>query len=504
MFTFRSCERNNCTLPNYFTISTVPPAASTAALAFFAYCVHFERQVLLVHFSGSSTLSLNQFGWSSHWCKGFRDWEFFQFIFFNQLINLTEVEYFVRQHGCGFLNPRFGTRRWIGICPPSCAILLWHSLHVALLHLCYPLVEVPPLPDASPRPKRFSLCVLSLLQASNVCSFIVLLSFELTGFAPLANNVENLGIMKISKFQNSWNEQWNWALTPDSFWNLLHFQIWKLAKLLLPPFTRWVTLFHHTQGFVGWLLLLLPQHSAYAIPMQSMVLFLTLRAVYYRFLPGWFWSSSSLWIWGLKSVNYSFDNRFPDSKQVIIRWILFSATRYEFLATWIGSLKSSQCSEGCFNHVVWISRTQALSQYVGYTSAFQIRHACCLRLLHQYHVQQASIKIFAAPSFTNCSWGMVPCMMGTFTKFFLSIFNAFGAMASCTSFALPKTMTNYAVLVSLPLPGAEKLKVRPPLVVFTTRLIATTFSFSSRSPAFTRIQDSFCHFIRFLLSPMWV
>ena len=34
---------------------------------------------------------------------------------------------------------------------------------------------------------------------------------------------------------------------------------------------------------------------------------------------------------------------------------------------------------------------------------------------------------------------------------------------------------------------AEKLNARPPFVVFTTRLMATTFSFSSRSPPFTRV-----------------
>ena len=32
--------------------------------------------------------------------------------------------------------------------------------------------------------------------------------------------------------------------------------------------------------------------------------------------------------------------------------------------------------------------------------------------------------------------------------------------------------------------NAEKLNARPPFVVLTTRLMATTFSFSSRSPAF--------------------
>src|SRR5258708_30847650 len=44
---------------------------------------------------------------------------------------------------------------------------------------------------------------------------------------------------------------------------------------------------------------------------------------------------------------------------------------------------------------------------------------------------------------------------------------------------------------ALPISSAEKLNARPPLVVFTTRLIATTFSFSSRSPALILFKITF-------------
>src|SRR4030095_2858544 len=45
-------------------------------------------------------------------------------------------------------------------------------------------VDVPPLPEASPRPRRFCLCVAPLAGLS-VCSFIVIVFYS-TGCAPLA------------------------------------------------------------------------------------------------------------------------------------------------------------------------------------------------------------------------------------------------------------------------------------------------------------------------------
>src|SRR6186713_1127537 len=63
-------------------------------------------------------------------------------------------------------------------------------------------------------------------------------------------------------------------------------------------------------------------------------------------------------------------------------------------------------------------------------------------------------------------------------------------MASWTSLALPRpwptTPFSFPTTTS-----AEKLNARPPLVVLTTRLIATTFSFNSRSPALTLFKITF-------------
>src|SRR5512136_2748872 len=53
----------------------------------------------------------------------------------------------------GFLNPRLGSRRWRGICPPSKPGERFPPDR-ALYPLC-PLVEVPPCPDPSPRPILF-------------------------------------------------------------------------------------------------------------------------------------------------------------------------------------------------------------------------------------------------------------------------------------------------------------------------------------------------------------
>src|SRR5882762_11958834 len=78
---------------------------------------------------------------------------------------------------------------------------------------------------------------------------------------------------------------------------------------------------------------------------------------------------------------------------------------------------------------------------------------------------------------------MVPCMTGTFIRFFFASSIPL-VIASCTSLALPRPWptTPFSFPTTT---NAEKLNARPPLVVFTTRLIATTFSFSSRSPALT-------------------
>src|SRR6476620_11614065 len=84
---------------------------------------------------------------------------------------------------------------------------------------------------------------------------------------------------------------------------------------------------------------------------------------------------------------------------------------------------------------------------------------------------------------------MVPCITGTLIKFFLASSIPL-VIASCTSFALPKPCPTTPC--SLPTTTkAEKEKARPPLVVLTTRLIATTFSFNSRSPAFTLFKLAF-------------
>src|SRR6476659_11068237 len=79
---------------------------------------------------------------------------------------------------------------------------------------------------------------------------------------------------------------------------------------------------------------------------------------------------------------------------------------------------------------------------------------------------------------------MVPCITGTCTRFFFASSIPF-VIASCTSFALPSPWPTTPF--SFPTTTiAEKLKVRPPFVVFTTRLMATTLSLSSTSPpAFT-------------------
>src|SRR5688572_31749448 len=78
---------------------------------------------------------------------------------------------------------------------------------------------------------------------------------------------------------------------------------------------------------------------------------------------------------------------------------------------------------------------------------------------------------------------MVPCITGTLIKFFFASSIPF-VIASCTSFAFPKPCptTPFSFPTTT---NAEKLNERPPFVVFTTRLMATTLSFSSRSPALT-------------------
>src|SRR6188472_3073590 len=92
---------------------------------------------------------------------------------------------------------------------------------------------------------------------------------------------------------------------------------------------------------------------------------------------------------------------------------------------------------------------------------------------------------------------MVPCIIGTFIKFFLASSIPF-VIASCTSLAFPIPWPTTPA--SLPTTtNAEKLKARPPFVVLTTRLMATTLSFNSRSPAFTLFDikfDIYFFFIR--------
>jgi hypothetical protein len=70
-----------------------------------------------------------------------------------------------------------------------------------------PFVEVPPLPDASPRPILFSLCVLPAA-GFRLCSFILLVDFELSGNHPsqlikLLNNKFQTPILKGNGIWNS-------------------------------------------------------------------------------------------------------------------------------------------------------------------------------------------------------------------------------------------------------------------------------------------------------------
>src|SRR5687767_9894790 len=87
---------------------------------------------------------------------------------------------------------------------------------------------------------------------------------------------------------------------------------------------------------------------------------------------------------------------------------------------------------------------------------------------------------------------MVPCMTGTLIKFFFASSIPL-VIASCTSFAFPKPCptTPFSFPTTT---NAEKLNERPPFVVFTTRLMATTLSFNSRSPAFTLVKLTFAIF----------
>jgi hypothetical protein len=73
-----------------------------------------------------------------------------------------------------------------------------------------PFVEVPPLPDASPRPIRIALCV-DPSAGFKLCSFM-LFDFELTGYHPsqLLNNKnmsiklnKNESIEKLTHFYNN-------------------------------------------------------------------------------------------------------------------------------------------------------------------------------------------------------------------------------------------------------------------------------------------------------------
>jgi len=52
-----------------------------------------------------------------------------------------------------FLNPRFGSRRWSGVCPPSKPLSATPVRAVCPLP---PRPEVLPLPDPMPRPTRFA------------------------------------------------------------------------------------------------------------------------------------------------------------------------------------------------------------------------------------------------------------------------------------------------------------------------------------------------------------
>ena len=104
----------------------------------------------------------------------------------------------------------------------------------------------------------------------------------------------------------------------------------------------------------------------------------------------------------------------------------------------------------------------------------------CLLRLHLYH-GRLPIKHFRSSFFGQLDRAESCHAHGTLIRFFFGIFNALGN-ASCTSWPLPKPWPTMPL--SFPTTTrAEKLKARPPLVVFTTRLMDTTFSFSYRSPA---------------------
>ena len=94
-------------------------------------------------------------------------------------------------------------------------------------------------------------------------------------------------------------------------------------------------------------------------------------------------------------------------------------------------------------------------------------------------VEAGIISTWAPPNFASASCGTVPLITGTRTKFFLAASTPL-AIAAVTSPALPRPQP--IIPFSLPTTTiAEKVKVRPPLVTFVTRLIATNLSFNSIS-----------------------
>ena len=136
-----------------------------------------------------------------------------------------------------------------------------------------------------------------------------------------------------------------------------------------------------------------------------------------------------------------------------------------------------QRRHGRAHHVVRVVRADALGEHVGAARRARRPRARRRRRSRRCRPTPGAAAPRPAPKWPMTSYGIVPSMSGTSTMPFLACSMPL-RIASGTSFALPRPKPTRPLL-SPTTTSALKLKRRPPFTTLATRLMWTTFSFSS-------------------------